>query len=94
MLKDVVASNAGKRRTVDHFEDAAFPTNCPGNEQAFESLVGVHRGHAECIGEMLLGERKLNGSVLDQARFLRAREQVQQQIGGEPAGAFLPSIAY
>jgi HD-like signal output (HDOD) protein len=41
----------------------------------------VNKRHPERIGKMLLGEWKLDASVLHQASFFRSRKKMQEQIG-------------
>src|SRR4029077_17931490 len=81
-LANVAAGHGGQRRTIDHFKDAVFPANRLAHEEALERLVGVHQRHSQGVGEMLLGEGKLNGAVIDQPGLLRTHEKMQQQIGG------------
>ena len=42
----------------------------------------MHERHSKRVGYVLLGEWKLDARVLDQARFLSAREEVQEQERG------------
>src|SRR5579862_176120 len=59
-LRHVVAGNAGKRGAVDQFENAILPAHRFGGKQTAQCLIGVHQRHAERVGEVLLGKRKLD----------------------------------
>lgn len=76
-LGEVAPGDPGQRCTVDHFEDAVFPANRLAYEQTLEGLVGVHERHSQRVGKVLLGEWKLDATILDQARLFCPREQMQ-----------------
>ena len=54
MRLDGVSSKFGERGAIDQLELAALPADRVRRVKTLERLVGVHRRHAERVGEMLL----------------------------------------
>src|SRR5690242_1183553 len=77
-LIDSAAGNVLKGRAVNDFKYAIFPTDRFCQKQTFKCLVGMHQRHSQRIGDVLLGERKLDGRTFDQACLLCARKKMQQ----------------
>jgi hypothetical protein len=81
MLRDFAAGDVRERGTIGYFKQTVFPANGLGDKQPPERLVGMNQRHAKRIGKVLLGEWKLDASVLDQSGFLGPRKKMQEEIG-------------
>ena len=56
------------------------PANHVAAPQALQRLVGVHEGHSQRVGDVLLSEGKIQRVAVGKAKMLRARKQMKQQI--------------
>ena len=75
---DGAAGDLHESRTIEHLEYPIFPADHLRQKEPLECLVRVHERHSKCVGYVLLGEWKLDARILDQTRFLSAREEMQE----------------